>query len=62
MPKKKKPTITRKLAIKELREQQASGDTEEAHAHADRVLCELLTKLGYADVVDEYSQINKWYA
>ena len=39
-----------------------NDDTESAHANADRVLCDLLTELGYGDVVAEYDKVNKWFA
>ena len=48
-------------AIKKLKECQDSCDTERAHREADEVLCELLTSLGYEDVVKEYEQIEKWF-
>lgn len=35
---------------------------EEAHGEADGVLCDLLTFLGYEDVVKAYDKIDKWYA
>ena len=57
-----KPTMSRELAIKELRECQSSDDPEEAHAAADGVLCALLAALGYEDVVLEYTMVTKWYA
>jgi hypothetical protein len=38
------------------------GDTESAHANADVLLCELLIKLGYKDLVTEYNKVNKWFA
>jgi predicted GNAT family N-acyltransferase len=37
-------------------------DTEKAHINADDLLCRLLIELGYKDVVDEYVEIEKWYA
>jgi hypothetical protein len=52
----------RQKAIKELKDQQANGDTEMAHGEADRILCDLLTALGYKDVVDEWEKVGKWYA
>lgn len=57
-----KPTMSRELAIKELRECRSSDDPEEAHAAADGVLCALLAALGYEDVVLEYTMVTKWYA
>lgn len=39
-----------------------ANDPEVAHSHADEVLCDLLTLLGYADVVAEWRQMQRWYA
>jgi hypothetical protein len=39
-----------------------SDDTECAHGEADNILCELLTRLGYNDVVTAYEAVDKWYA
>ena len=55
-------SMTTEQAIEELKKAQANGDTECAHGHADDVLCKLLTALGYADVVEEYKKVDKWYA
>ena len=49
-------------AIKKLKEAQNCGDIEIAHGDADDILCELLSSLGYQDVVDEYIEVDKWYA
>lgn len=54
--------MTTKQAIDELQTAQSNGDTEIAHAYADDILCQLLTALGHADVVDEYQKVDKWYA
>jgi len=45
-----------------LQQEQKNDDLESAHGTADRVLCDLLTELGYGDVVAEYDKIEKWYA
>ncbi|KFI66075.1 hypothetical protein [Bifidobacterium cuniculi] len=37
-------------------------DQEEAHITADGILCEMLDRLGYSDVVDAYDGVPKWYA
>lgn len=37
-------------------------DPETAHIRADDVLCDLLTRLGYQEVVEEYRKISKWYS
>lgn len=49
-------------AIKKLKKEQQSGDTEDAHLNADDILCKLLKKLGFSNVVDEYIKVDKWYA
>ena len=38
------------------------GDPEIAHVNADKILCELLTSLGFSDVVEEFKKVPKWYA
>jgi hypothetical protein len=38
------------------------GDQEVDHMKADNILCELLIKLGYEKVVEEYRSIPKWFA
>ena len=35
---------------------------EKAHIDADEVLCQMLKSLGYADVVQAFSDVYKWYA
>ena len=37
-------------------------DPEEGHENADNILCELLSELGYDDVVNLYMQVDKWYS
>lgn len=54
--------MDRETALKELKQCQESGDTEIAHSEADNVLCQLLTSLGYDDVVEEYIKVDKWFA
>lgn len=54
--------MTKELALDRLRSLQGNGDTEAQHSDADKVLCELLTALGYADVVEEWQRVPKWYA
>lgn len=38
------------------------SDEETLHVNADRLLCDMLRKLGYGDVVDLYDKVNKYYA
>lgn len=54
--------MTKEEAIEALRKCQARHDIEEAHIEADSVLTELLTDLGYGEVVDEWHKVDKWYA
>lgn len=51
------------MAIRKLRECQELGeyDAEMAHIDADLVLCDLLSVLGYTDVVSEYEKVDKYY-
>ena len=48
--------------INRLIELQKEGDIECAHSAADGILCEVLEKLGYGNIVKEYDKIDKWYA
>lgn len=54
--------MTKEEAITKLKLEQHNGDTEVAHSNADQILCDLLTSLGYGDVVHEWAKIDKWYA
>jgi hypothetical protein len=40
----------------------AEEDTESAHIKADDLLCDLLTELGYGELIARYEAIGKWYA
>ena len=35
---------------------------ESDHYEADLLLCDLLEKLGYAEVVEVYKELPKWYS
>lgn len=59
---KKIEIMTYERAIEELEALAEMSDTEAAHIMADDVLCELLTALGYGDVVEAYANVGKWYA
>lgn len=50
------------IAIKNMIGLQSDKDTESAHLKADVILCDLLTALGYSELVDEYNLIDKWYS
>ena len=53
--------MTKEEAIEQLKSIE-SGDTEACHCIADDILCEFLRSLGYGDVVDEWDNVDKWYA
>ena len=48
--------------INKLKKLQKDGDIECTHSAADRILCEILEKLGYDDITLQYYKIEKWYA
>jgi hypothetical protein len=48
--------------VKRLQAEVENDDTEQAHVNADKILCELLEKLGYKEVVDKYNEVSKWCA
>ena len=54
--------MNKEQAIEKLKEEQVSLDSEASHVHADNILCDFLTDLGYPNVVVEFKKINKWYA
>lgn len=60
MRKKKEDII--KEAVEKMKECVNNGDTEVAHLEADAVLCDVLTQLGYKELVDFYEKVKKWYA
>jgi hypothetical protein len=43
-------------------ERARGGESESSHHYADEVLCQLLTRLGYSEVVEAYGKINKGYS
>ena len=45
-----------------LKNSQSNSDTEIAHVEADDALCTLLTGLGLESIVEEFEEVNKWYA
>jgi len=49
-------------SVKRLQAEVDNTDIESAHRNADNVLCELLEKLGYKEVVEKYNEVSKWYA
>lgn len=49
-------------AVAKLKELRQSDDPEIAHQKADDILCTLLGKIGFKDVVAEFEAITKWYA
>ena len=51
-----------KQCVEKLRGMTSDDDIERAHSEADAILCELLEKLGYVEVVQAWTKIPKWYA
>lgn len=51
-----------KEAIEKMKKCVNNGDTEVAHLDADDILCDVLTQLGYKELVDLYEKVKKWYA
>lgn len=41
--------------VKRLQAEVGNDDTEQAHVNAYKILCELLEKLGYKEVVEKYN-------
>ncbi len=39
-----------------------SGQIEDNHRAADRLMCEILTELGYGEGVKVFEDMKKWYA
>lgn len=37
-------------------------DKEEAHENADRILCNVLERLGYKELVSLWEQVGKYYS
>ena len=60
MRKKKEDII--KEAVEKMKECVNNSDTELAHLDEDNILCDVLTQLGYKELVDLYEKVNKWYA
>jgi len=38
------------------------NDREECHSLFDELLCEILIKHGYGDIVDAFKKMPKWYS
>ena len=45
----------------ELKKLQNEVDVEHNHFEADKLLCLLLTELGYLEVVKEFAKVKRWY-
>jgi hypothetical protein len=40
----------------------SNDDPESAHINADQIILNILWRLGYHDITNEYEKIKKWYA
>lgn len=58
----KNKTITPYMFVQRMNVIAATLDTEDAHARADVLMCELLESLGYKEGVAIYKAMDKWYA
>ena len=47
-------------ALSDMAKEAENLDYEAAHANADNILCGLLRKLGFGDVIDVYDKIPQW--
>ncbi|MCF4127923.1 hypothetical protein [Methylobacterium sp. SyP6R] len=54
----------RAAALEDLRHLKAMSeyDCEEPHQDADGILCDLLVRLGFEDVVEAWRRVEKWYS
>lgn len=43
------------------KEGEETGNFDDSHEEADKILCDLLISLGYKDIVEEYLKVPKWY-
>lgn len=48
--------------LEKMRELIESDDDEIAHIKADSILCEILMREEYNELVDLYGQVPKWYS
>ncbi len=48
--------------LERLRLIQEKSDIEDRHIEADQLLCDLLTELGYDQIVKQYGEIEKYHA
>ena len=58
------PAIDRAAIMAQLKDlaRQSEDDPEQTHQQAAAILCDLLRKLGFEDVVDVYNEGEKWYS
>ena len=61
LPKLPNDKTTASIADK-LKALQSNPDKEAAHNLADKILCDLLNSLGYTAIVNEFENLEKWYA
>jgi hypothetical protein len=58
--KKEAEPVTGSEAIRELLNLQEYEDREKAHFEADEILCELLSELGYGEVIKAWNMVPKY--
>lgn len=47
--------------VRQLENQQTNRNLEQAHYSADEILCTILQRLGYTDIVLAWDEVGKWY-
>lgn len=58
----KQMAALKKNAFVALKEQIKAPGPDGAHREADAILCRLLSALGFADVVELWKRVDKWYS
>ena len=49
-------------ALTKMDEECFGDDQEQNHVNADRILCDIIEKLGFNRLVEKFDSIGKWYA
>jgi len=54
--------MTEQEAIEKIEALAKAEDPEQFHIHADEILCEFLTSLGYGKLVEVWDKPDKWWS
>lgn len=55
-------TAAAAACLARIKAQIGNGDYQLAHIEADDALTDLLTALGFTEIVEAYNAVGKWYA